>query len=347
MITQKEQFDVQRINAIPITGVAQKLDSVRRLGANHVTTCPWHNDKHPSLTLYERTGENRCHCFSCGKGGSVIDYVMQHESWDFKEACRWLSANYGISTTPVSGPILQPKSTPKPKQTEPVVTYIPTEMLDELVSTENSLCKCLMQMFHPEAVKWVTEQYRIGTYSLYDKDDWTVFPNIDCKGRVCNMKVQLYDSDLLSPRFAHSEKGCCYWLGKMWVREGKLPQGGEFRSDCLFGEHLLAVSPNSNVVLVESPKNALFGALAFPQSIWVATGNKNQLTRSVLAPLRGRNVIVMPDCDAVDEWRTNISKMMDLANFIVSDFCRRMAPEGQSKFDIADYLQQQKLIPPF
>jgi len=33
--------------------------------------------------------------------------------------------------------------------------------------------------------------------------------------------------------------------------------------------------------------------------------------------------------------------MSDLANFTVSDFCQRMAPEGQPKFDIADYLQQQ------
>ena len=32
--------------------------------------------------------------------------------------------------------------------------------------------------------------------------------------------------------------------------------------------------------------------------------------------------------------------MADLANFTVSDFCRRMAPDDQPKFDIADYLQQ-------
>ena len=346
MITH-DHFDLQRLNAIPITEVAQRLDSVRRAGVNYVTSCPWHDDKHPSLTLYERTDENRCHCFACGKGGSVIDYVMQHEGWDFKDACRWLSATYGISITPITVSVKQPKPKPKPKREEPVVQYIPSAMLDELVSTENSLCRCLMHMFHPEAVKWLVEQYRIGAYSVKDCDEYTVFPNIDMKGRVCNLKIQLYDTDPLSPRFAHSVKGCCYWLGKMWVREGKLPSGGEFRSDCLFGEHLLARYPNNNVVLVESPKNALFGALAFPQSLWVATGNKNQLKRSVLAPLRRRNVIVMPDRDAVDEWKESISKMTDIANFVVSDFCRRVAPEGQTKYDIADYLQQQRMNEPF
>ncbi len=343
MILHGEHFDTGRLNAVPITRVAQRLDSVRRAGSNYVTACPWHEDEHPSLTLYEHTDENRCHCFACGKGGSVIDYVMQHEGWNFKDACRWLSATYGICTTPFTAPIRQSGTKPGPKREEPPVQYIPSRMLDELVSTENSLCRCLMHMFHPEAVKWVVEQYRIGAYSFRDCDDYTVFPNIDAKGRVCNLKMQLYDSDPQSPRFAHCEKGCCYWLGKMWVREGRLPPGGEFRSDCMFGEHLLSRFPESNVVLVESPKNALFGALAFPQSLWLATGNKNQLKRSVLAPLRGRNVIVMPDCDAVDEWREGISRMADIANFTVSDFCSRMAPDAQPKYDIADYLQQQRM----
>ena len=99
------------------------------------------------------------------------------------------------------------------------------------------------------------------------------------------------------------------------------------------------------MALVESPKNALFGALAFPHLVWVAAGNKGMLKRGVLQPLQGRDVMVIPDCDAVGEWTVAISKMADLANFIVSDFCQRHAPEGQPKFDIADYLCQQLFQP--
>ena len=68
------------------------------------------------------------------------------------------------------------------------------------------------------------------------------------------------------------------------------------------------------------------------------------LRYSVLKPLQGRDVVVIPDCDAVDEWTQALKGMVDLANFTVSDFCRRNAPEGQPKFDIADYLQQQPEI---
>ena len=46
--------------------------------------CPFHGDKDASLKVYP--GSGGWHCFGCGKGGSVIDFVMEHESCDFKTA---------------------------------------------------------------------------------------------------------------------------------------------------------------------------------------------------------------------------------------------------------------------
>ena len=182
----------------------------------------------------------------------------------------------------------------------------------------------------------------LGCYSVKDTDNYTVFPNIDIKGRVCNLKVQHYDTDLESERFAHSD-GLCIWLGSRWAEDGVLPKDAQFNSSCLFGEHLLSRYPNSIVALVESPKNALFGALEHPRLTWVATGSKNMLKREVLEPLRGRNVIVIPDCDAIESWSQALAGMQDLANFTVSDFCRRCAQENQPKYDIADYIQEQNM----
>ena len=344
MNTQHEHFDTDRLRAISISEVARRLGAkVRRVGANHVTLCPWHNDHHPSLSLVEGTGKNYCHCFSCGQGGDVISYAMQREQWTFQEACQWLSNEFGICTVKNGwGYTLQPKVKPRVEPAEPVYTYIPVAMVDELVSMESSLCRCLVQMFQPRAVEWLVEEYRLGCYSLNGLDDYTVFPNIDAQGRVCNLKVQHYETDIAAPRFAHSDQ-TAYWIGSMWARDGKLPKDAEFRSDCLFGEHLLTRYPNSTVALVESPKNALFGALAFPRLTWVAAGSKNMLKRKSLRPLKGRDVIVIPDCDAIEEWTAIVNGMADLANFTMSDFCRRMAPEGQPKFDIADYLQEQNM----
>ena len=346
MNPQSEHFDKDRLNAISILEVARRLnDKLKRSGAFYKTLCPWHEDHVPSLSLVNGTDKNYCHCFSCGNGGDVIAYTMQHEGWSFQEACQWLSHEFGISTTKAGSFVPRPKRRPALKPVEPVYTYIPREMVDRLVSVENSLCRCLMHMFHPEAVEWLTEEYRIGCYSMNGQDDYTVFPNIDVRGRVCNLKVQHYDTDPFSLRFAHSDPDSCRWLGAIWARDGRLPKNAVFQSNCLFGEHLLRSYPNSQVGLVESAKNALFGALAFPDLLWVATGNKCMLKREVLQSLKGRDVIVIPDCDAVDEWTDAISKMSDLANFAVSDFCRRVAPEGQPKFDLADHLQQQLFQP--
>jgi len=59
--------------------------------------------------------------------------------------------------------------------------------------------------------------------------------------------------------------------------------------------------------------------------------------------LVGRDVVVFPDRDAIPLWTDTLKGMRDLANFIVSDFCRRMAPEGKPKFDIADHLQRRMM----
>ena len=46
--------------------------------------CPFHGEKEPSLKVY--TGSGGWHCFGCGRCGSAVDFVMEHENCDFKTA---------------------------------------------------------------------------------------------------------------------------------------------------------------------------------------------------------------------------------------------------------------------
>ena len=48
--------------------------------------CPFHGDTDASLKVYRGTGG--WHCYGCGRGGSVIDFVMEHEGCDFRTAVR-------------------------------------------------------------------------------------------------------------------------------------------------------------------------------------------------------------------------------------------------------------------
>lgn len=46
--------------------------------------CPFHGDRDASLKVYE--GDKGWHCFGCGRGGSVIDFVMEHENCNYRTA---------------------------------------------------------------------------------------------------------------------------------------------------------------------------------------------------------------------------------------------------------------------
>ena len=190
---------------------------------------------------------------------------------------------------------------------------------------------------------YLVKDYRLGCYESKKAADCVLFPNIDTQGRICNIKVQHYETDIRSPRFAHSNLGLCYWLGRRLASEGVVRKDAEFDNQCLFGAHLLPRYPQALVVLVESPKNAVVGAAACPQYVWVAAGSKSLLNRRALQVLRGRRVMVYPDRDAIREWAERLQGMRDLFDYEVSDFCEKFAPEGESKFDIADFLIASRL----
>lgn len=60
--------------------------------------CPFHQgDRHGSLKVYE--GDRGWHCFCCGRGGSVIDFVMELFGLSFHEACRKLNEDFRLGLT--------------------------------------------------------------------------------------------------------------------------------------------------------------------------------------------------------------------------------------------------------
>lgn len=340
MKCQQEYFDTKRLNMISAVSVLRRLGiAFRRKGTLWVTRCLWHGpDNDPSLFVYERTGENHFYCFVCGKSYSVINFVKASQGWSFQEACRWLCKEYCIDT--VAGPVPVAKPVEQTQPAQPAYTYIPMMMVDPLVSPESSLCRCLVRLYQPEAVEQIVQDYRLGIYTLNGDDDYTVFPYIDGQDKVYNLKVQHYDCDPKSSLFCHNN-GKTYMLGKMWRGEGRFPADAEFHPTCLFGEHLLPRYPQHTVALVESPKNAVFGALEMPELLWIAVGSKSMLTRERLKPLRHCNVIVFPDRDAISLWTEQLESMNDMFNYTVNEFCERHAPADQLKYDIADYLLEQ------
>ena len=86
-----DRLELQKLRDLPIEGVAERLGlRVTR----HKALCPFHDDRHPSLSF--RVSKNTYRCFVCGASGGTIDLVMRHLHVDFKEACRWLADENNI-----------------------------------------------------------------------------------------------------------------------------------------------------------------------------------------------------------------------------------------------------------
>ena len=96
-----DKFELQKLRDLPIEGVAERLGmSVSR----HKCLCPFHNDRHPSLSFSVK--KNMYRCFVCGARGGTIDLVMKYLNKDFKEACRWLADEAGITMFRPPQPLL-------------------------------------------------------------------------------------------------------------------------------------------------------------------------------------------------------------------------------------------------
>lgn len=56
--------------------------------------CPFHSDRNPSF--YVNPAKNICKCFSCGEGGTPLNFIMKHEQLSYAEALKYLAKKYNI-----------------------------------------------------------------------------------------------------------------------------------------------------------------------------------------------------------------------------------------------------------
>jgi DNA primase len=83
----KTQADIVRV-------VSDYL-SLKKRGANYVACCPFHSEKTPSFNVSPARGTY--HCFGCGVGGGIFDFVMRIEGCEFPEAVRIVANKSGIA----------------------------------------------------------------------------------------------------------------------------------------------------------------------------------------------------------------------------------------------------------
>src|SRR6056297_4295256 len=82
------------IDTADIVDVVQDFVNLKKRGVNYLGLCPFHNEKTPSFTVSPSKGIFKC--FGCGKGGNVINFIMEHEHLSYPEALRYLANKYNI-----------------------------------------------------------------------------------------------------------------------------------------------------------------------------------------------------------------------------------------------------------
>lgn len=82
------------LDSAQIVDVVGDFVSLKRQGANFIACCPFHNEKTPSFYVSPAKGIFKC--FGCGKSGTAVGFVMEHEGLTYVEALRYLAKKYHI-----------------------------------------------------------------------------------------------------------------------------------------------------------------------------------------------------------------------------------------------------------
>lgn len=89
-----QQTIAKIMDAAQIVDVVSDFVTLKRRGVNYLGLCPFHNEKTPSFTVSPAKGIFKC--FGCGKGGSAVHFIMEHEQLSYVDALRYLAKKYHI-----------------------------------------------------------------------------------------------------------------------------------------------------------------------------------------------------------------------------------------------------------
>lgn len=127
--------------------------------------CPFHGDTDASLKVYKGTGG--WHCYGCGKGGSVIDFVMEHENCDFRTAVDAIDNALRLG-------LRNPKENPFEAERDKTLQKWLDDFVTAVYSYLNAVRACIeaQQILNYRRLKKL-EDLRCGHADQLTADDWT------------------------------------------------------------------------------------------------------------------------------------------------------------------------------
>lgn len=88
--------DIERVrDATDLVELVAEVTKVKRSGRSVMAVCPFHQEKTPSMSIDRARG--LYHCFGCGKGGDLFQFVQETQALDFSDAVELLARRTGIT----------------------------------------------------------------------------------------------------------------------------------------------------------------------------------------------------------------------------------------------------------
>lgn len=136
--------------------------TLHKKGVNYIGLCPFHSEKTPSFTVSPSKGI--CKCFSCGKGGNVIWYRMQHDGLSYPEAIRELGRKHNIDI-----PIIELSPEQQQRQDERASAMIAiTEAYNLFRNNLNATPEAQAYLAERKISKEIIDLYGVGFAFDYD-----------------------------------------------------------------------------------------------------------------------------------------------------------------------------------
>lgn len=308
-----------------IVEIISHFVKLKRNGSGYEGKSPFSDERTASFTV--APSKRFFKCFSSGKQGDVIDFVMHVKSLTQKEAVQWISDYYNIAKPEPEYIYIPPKELP--------TSFISHELFWQTINTghKNYFIDFLRKKIGVMSAFGCIEKYKIGTSKYWPGA--TIFWQVDVNNKIRSGKIMVYNPE--TGKRIKDPKPLITWVHKA----AKMVNFN--LESCLFGEHLIANWPlESWIGLVESEKTAIIASVYDPDKLWIATGSLTNLSHKRCKCLEGRKIQLFPDVGAEDRWE---DKMNELKELIPGKWMLSKLPDTCPKgFDLCDYILENNLI---